>query len=55
MKVKTYEIGNAIVKVYRPDLDEKEEAKVHRDICIALQQYGKEVHDIERKEVKRAC
>ena len=40
-----YRHGNAIIKVYRPDLSEKELEKRKETILIALQQVGKAMED----------
>ena len=41
MTVTEYIIGNAIVVVTRPDLNESEQAKANHKITTALQQFGK--------------
>ena len=41
MKVTEYIIGNAIVVVTRPDLNEAEQAKANHKVTVALQQFGK--------------
>jgi hypothetical protein len=43
MKVTEYIIGNAIVVVTRPDLNESEQAKANQRITTALQQFGRAV------------
>ena len=41
MIVNEYRYGNAVITVYRPELDEKERASRERKILAALQQVGK--------------
>lgn len=45
MIVKEYTYGNAIIKVYRPELTELEYEKVEKQILIGLQQIGKEMKE----------
>lgn len=45
MKVNEYAYGNAIIKVYRPDLSKEEIKKREQTILIALQQVGKAMED----------
>ena len=41
MDVKEYQYGNAIIKIYRPELTKKERNEQEKKILIALQQVGK--------------
>lgn len=43
--MKEYVRGNAIIKVYRPDLSKEERKKREQTILIALQQVGKAMED----------
>lgn len=43
-----YRIGNAIVRVYRPELTEAERKKREDQLRTGLQQFGKAMVDAER-------
>lgn len=45
-----YQVGNAEVVVYRPELTEEERAKRERQIVIALNQFGKAMVDAEKRK-----
>lgn len=45
-----YRFGNAIVKITRPVLTPDEAAKSEQRIRVALQQFGREMQDAERKK-----
>ena len=41
MIVNEYQYGNAVIKIYRPQLAEEERVSRERKILVALQQVGK--------------
>lgn len=45
MEVHEYRHGNAIIKVYRPDISDKELKKREETILVVLQQVGKAMED----------
>ena len=45
MVTKEYVIGNAIICITRPELSEKERAMREKRIQIALQQFGRAMHE----------
>lgn len=47
--MKEYIIGNCTIVVSRPSLSEAERSKRESAIQIALQQYGKEIHNKENR------
>ena len=49
MIVNEYKHGNVTIVVYRPELDEQEFKKQQDRILVALQQFGKEVKENEKK------
>ena len=49
--MKTYRLGNVIVKVYRPDITTTERNKRERELTISLEQFGKEMYK-KQKESK---
>lgn len=42
--------GNAVIKLHRPTLSETEQSKRERQIKTALQLFGKEMLEAERKD-----
>jgi hypothetical protein len=47
--MKTYRLGNVIVKVYRPDLTSTERSKRERELAISLEQFGKEMYKAQKE------
>lgn len=45
MNAKEYQYGNAIIRIYRPDLSGKEQQRQERIIETALQYIGKEIKE----------
>lgn len=45
MNVKEYRYGNAIVRIYRPELSKNDQIKQERNVLIALEQFGKAMEE----------
>lgn len=45
MNVKEYRYGNAIIRIYRPELSKNDQIKQERNVLIALEQFGKAMEE----------
>jgi len=53
-EVQELRYGNAIICIYRPELTEEERKKRETRLAIALQQFGKEMYEVEQRREAKA-